>query len=93
MKNPYNDYTNKELCDIIQDIYESRSNGKRVESFVPYARELKDNINGSSEIITLRETLEMRNKIFMMLFVIDLWKLFLVRKMKIELVFHLGKEG
>ena len=59
MKNPYNDYTDKELCDIIQDIYESRSNGKRVESFVPYARELKDNINGSSEIITLRETLEM----------------------------------
>ena len=46
MKNPYNDYTDKELCDIIQNIYESRSNGKRVESFVPYARELKDNING-----------------------------------------------
>ena len=64
MKNPYNDYADKELCDIIQDIYESRSNGKRVESFVPYARELKDNINGSSEIITLRETLEMAKQNF-----------------------------
>lgn len=64
MKNPYNDYTDKELCNIIQDIYKSRSDGKRVESFVPYAKELKDNIDGSFEIITLRETLEMAKQDF-----------------------------
>ena len=64
MKNPYINYTNKELCTIIQDIFDSAESGKRVESLVPYAKELKDNINGTTEIITLRETLEMAKQDF-----------------------------
>ena len=40
VKNPFINYTDKELCNIIQEIYHSREEGKRVESFVPYAQEI-----------------------------------------------------
>ena len=60
MKNPYLTYTDEELCNVIKDIWMSEENGKRVESFVPYAREIKENIGD----ITLREALEIARKDF-----------------------------
>lgn len=64
MKNPYKNYTDKELCNIILDMQKSKSNGKRIESLVPYATDIKNNINGTTELITLRETLEMAKQDF-----------------------------
>lgn len=64
MKNPYEFYSDEELCDVIADILESHNEGKRVEIFVPYAKEIKDNINGSFEICTLREAMEIAKQDF-----------------------------
>ncbi|MBS4902338.1 MAG: hypothetical protein KHZ96_07640 [Coprobacillus sp.] len=44
MKNPYEFMTNKELSKIYKDYTESKNKGVRCESFVPYAREIKENI-------------------------------------------------
>lgn len=44
MKNSYGSMTNEELSKIYKDYIESKSKGVRCESFVPYAREIKENI-------------------------------------------------
>lgn len=44
MKNPYEFMTNEELSKIYKDYTESKNKGVRCESFVPYAREIKENI-------------------------------------------------
>lgn len=44
MKNPYEFMTNEELSNIYKDYTESKNKGVRCESFVPYAREIKENI-------------------------------------------------
>ena len=44
MKNPYESMTNEELSKIYKDYIESKNKGVRCESFVPYAREIKENI-------------------------------------------------
>lgn len=44
MKNPYVSMTNEELSKIYKDYTESKNKGVRCESFVPYAREIKENI-------------------------------------------------
>jgi hypothetical protein len=64
MGNPYKSYSDEELCVIIKDIMESRKERKRVESFVPYAKEIKDDINGASKSFTLREALDMARQDF-----------------------------
>jgi hypothetical protein len=64
MTNPYISYTDQQLCDVIEDIFQSEKDGKRVESFVPYAMKIKENINGSFELITLRESIEIAKKDF-----------------------------
>jgi hypothetical protein len=64
MKNPFLEYTNDELCDVIRDIEISKEDGKRVESFVPYAREIYENLNGATESITLRECIEISRSDF-----------------------------
>lgn len=46
MKNPYGSMTNEELSKIYKDYTESKNKGVRCESFVPYAREIKENIGG-----------------------------------------------
>lgn len=46
MKNPYSDKTNEELSAIYKDYIVSKNDEKRCESFVPYAREIKENIGG-----------------------------------------------
>lgn len=63
-KNPYETYSDEELCNIIKDIFESEKEGKRVESFVPYAVEIKNSINGASEFFTLREAIEWAKRDF-----------------------------
>jgi hypothetical protein len=62
--NPYISYTDQQLCDVIEDIFQSEKDGKRVESFVPYSMKIKENINGSFELITLRESIEIAKKDF-----------------------------
>jgi hypothetical protein len=64
MKNPYEDYSDKELCEVIEDIFQSKREGRRVESLVPYAEEIKENINGSFEEITLREAIGLAKQDF-----------------------------
>lgn len=44
MKNPYGSMTNEELSKIYKDYTESKNKGVRCESFVPYAREIKENL-------------------------------------------------
>lgn len=44
MKNPYGSMTNEELSKIYKDYIESKNKEARCESFVPYAREIKENI-------------------------------------------------
>lgn len=61
MKNPYEEYSDKELGEIINDINISRKEGKRVESFVPYAKQIKETIGGD---FTLREALIFAEKDF-----------------------------
>ena len=47
MKNPYRSMTNEELSKIYTDYIESKNKGVRCESFVPFAREIKENIGES----------------------------------------------
>lgn len=46
MKNPYGSMTNEELSTIYKDYVTSKNEGKRCESFVHYAKEIKENIGG-----------------------------------------------
>lgn len=50
MKNPYGSMTNEELSTIYKDYVMSKNKGVRCESFVPYAREIKENIGASFTI-------------------------------------------
>jgi hypothetical protein len=64
MKNPYESYSDEELCAVIKDIRMSKKEGVRAESLVPYAEAIKDNINGSFEEVTLREALNIAKQDF-----------------------------
>ena len=45
LENPYKNMSNDELCEIIKDYQQSVNDGKRVESFVPHARKIFENLN------------------------------------------------
>lgn len=62
--NPYKTMSDKELADIYADIKNSKQNGVRAESLVPYATEIKNNINGPANTFTLSEGLRMAEKHF-----------------------------
>lgn len=64
MKNPYKELNNDQLCEIIRDIQESKKEGKRIESFVPYAREIFKNLNGSYTSIPLSECIQIAQSDF-----------------------------
>jgi hypothetical protein len=64
MKNPYKNCSDEELCNIINDITESKKEGKHVESFVPYAKELKDNMNAESELVSLSWAIDVAEQNF-----------------------------
>ena len=51
MKNPYGTMTNEELSTIYKDYVMSKNKGIRCESFVPYAREIKENIGGDFALV------------------------------------------
>ena len=51
MKNPYGTMTNKELSNIYEDYTKSKSEGIRCESFVPYAKEIKEYIGGDFTLV------------------------------------------
>ena len=51
----YSEINDDELKVIYDDIVESKKTGKRVESLVPFAQLIKENIGGD---FTLREALE-----------------------------------
>lgn len=46
MKNPYSSMTNEKLSEIYKDYIVSKNEGRRCESFVPYAKKIKENISG-----------------------------------------------
>ena len=46
MQNPYNSMSNGDLYIIYKDYFHSKEIGNRCESFVPYAKEIKENIGG-----------------------------------------------
>ena len=56
MKIPYSDKTNEELSLIYKDYVDSKNEGIRCESFVPYAKEIKENIGGD---FTLAEAIRL----------------------------------
>lgn len=59
MKNPYKNMRSEQLCEIIRDIQMSKREGKRIESFVPYAREIFDNLNGAVTSVPLSDCIQM----------------------------------
>lgn len=61
-ENPYKSMTFDELKAIYADIQESEKEDRRAESFLPYARALREEI-GADEI-TLRETLDIAKKTY-----------------------------
>ena len=56
MKIPYSDKTNEELSLIYKDYVVSKNEGIGGESFVPYAKEIKENIGGD---FTLAEAIRL----------------------------------
>ena len=61
MQNPYNSMSNGDLYIIYKDYFHSKETGNRCESFIPYAKEIKENIGGD---YTLREGIEEAKKDF-----------------------------
>lgn len=67
MKNIYKDYTNDQMLEIIKDMKESKNEGKRPESLVPYAKQISENLNSNSgtQLVTMRECLEIAKSDFL----------------------------
>ena len=61
MKNVYEKMSDDDLLYIYNDIIESDKKQKRVESLVPYAEQIKENIGGD---FTLREAIAWSRKDF-----------------------------
>lgn len=59
-ENPYKTMTFDELKAVYADIQKSEKNGRRVDSLLPYAKELREEI-GANEI-SLRKTLDFAKK-------------------------------
>lgn len=59
-ENPYKTMTFDELKAVYADIQESEKKGRRADSLLPYAKELREKI-GANEI-SLRETLDIAKK-------------------------------
>lgn len=59
-ENPYKTLTFDELKVVYTDIQKSEKNGRRVDSLLPYAKELREEI-GANEI-SLRKTLDFAKK-------------------------------
>jgi len=59
-ENPYKTLTFDELKAVYTDIQKSEKNGRRVDSLLPYAKELREEI-GANEI-SLRKTLDFAKK-------------------------------
>lgn len=66
--NPFKNMTLDELKAIADDVIKSKREGRRVESFVPYAREIMANLNVNVEdpTVPLRECLSMAKDDFYM---------------------------
>lgn len=66
--NPFKNMTLDELKAIADDVIKSKREGRRVESFVPYAREIMANLNVNVEdpTVPLRECLSMAKNDFYM---------------------------
>lgn len=58
---PYKVMSKEELKSIYRDYTDSKDKGVRCESFVPYARKIKENIGGS---FTLAEAIEWTKRDF-----------------------------
>ena len=59
-ENPYKTLTFDELKAVYTDIQKSEKNGRRADSLLPYAKELREEI-GANEI-SLRKTLDFAKK-------------------------------
>ena len=61
MKNPYLSLPDKELAKIAEDVMQSKNDGVRAESLVPYAKEIFKNLNLNTNdpSVSLRECINM----------------------------------
>ena len=61
MKNPYPSLSDKELAEIAEKVIQSKKDGVRAESLVPYAKEIFRNLNLNTDdpSISLRECISM----------------------------------
>lgn len=64
MQNPYKEMSFSDLQEIAKDILDSKKRGKRAESLIPYAKAIHENLNGTTETITLRECIEIARNDF-----------------------------
>ena len=67
MDNLFKGYTAEQLIEIVRDLQESKMEGKRPESLVPYAKMISKNLNSASgtQLVTMRECLEIAKSDFL----------------------------
>ena len=60
LNNLYRPLSDKEFSEIIDDVLQSKENGVRAESLVPYAKKVYDNLNSNTnnQTITLEKCLD-----------------------------------
>lgn len=67
MNNVFKGYTAEQLIGIVSDLQESKMDGKRPESLVPYAKQISENLNSASgtQLVSMRECLEIAKSDFL----------------------------
>ena len=67
MNNVFKGYTAEQLIGIVRDLQESKMDGKRPESLVPYAKQISENLNSVSgtQLVSMRECLEIAKSDFL----------------------------
>ena len=67
MNNVFKDYSAEQLIEIVRDLQESKMEGKRPESLVPYAKQISDSLNSASgtQLVTMRECLDIAKSDFL----------------------------
>ena len=67
MNNIFKGYSAEQLIGIVRDLQESKMDGKRPESLVPYAKLVSENLNSTSgtQLVSMRECLEIAKSDFL----------------------------
>ena len=67
MNNVFKEYSADQLVEIVKDLQASKTEGKRPESLVPYAKLVSKNLNSASgtQLVSMRECLEIAKSDFL----------------------------